>query len=55
MPFFKLRPELKFLFSLGNSLDTTHPDRLRDPNMKVYAKSVKESHTKMIVLSFYFE
>lgn len=55
LPFFKLRPELKFLFSLGNSLDTTHPDRLRDPNMKVYAKSVKESHTKMIVLSFYFE
>ena len=55
LPFFKLRPELKFLFGLGNSLDTTHPDRLRDPNMKVYAKSVKESHTKMIVLSFYFE
>ena len=55
LPFFKLRPELKFLFSLGNSLDTTHPDRLRDPNMKVYAKSVKESHTKMIVRSFYFE
>ena len=55
LPFFKLRPELKFLFGVGNSLDTTHPDRLRDPNMKVYAKSVKESHTKMIVLSFYFE
>ena len=55
LPFFKLRPELKFLFGVGNSLDATHPDRLRDPNMKVYAKSVKESHTKMIVLSFYFE
>ena len=55
LPFFKLRPELKFLYGLGNSLDTKHPDRLRDKNMIMYAKSVKESHSKMIVLSFYFE
>lgn len=55
LPFFKLRPELKFLYGLGNSLDTSHPDKLRDKNMIMYAKSVKESHTKMIVLSFYFE
>lgn len=55
LPFFKLRPELKFCYSLINSLDTKHPDRLRDENMKMYAKSVNKAHSKMIVLSFYFE
>ena len=55
LPFFKLRPELKFCYSLINSLDTKHPDRLRDENMKMYANSVNEAHSKMIVLSFYFE
>lgn len=55
LPFFKLRPELKFCYSLINSLDTKHPDQLRDKNMIMYAKSVKEAHSKMIVLSFYFE
>ena len=43
------------MYGLGNSLDTTHADRLRDKNMLRFAKSVKEAHTKMIVLSFYFE
>lgn len=55
LPFFKLRPELKFSYSLINSLDTKHPDKLRDKNMLMYAKSVNEAHSKMIVLSFYFE
>lgn len=55
LPFFKLRPELKFCYSLINSLDTKHADRLRDENMRAYARSVNEAHSKMIVLSFYFE
>ena len=55
LPFFKLRPELKFCYSLINSLDTKHPDRLRDENMKMYAKAVDSARSKMIVLSFYFE
>lgn len=55
LPYFKLRPELKFCYSLINSLDTKHPDRLKDKNMMMYAKSVKDAHSKMIVLSFYFE
>lgn len=55
LPFFKLRPELKFCYSLLNSLDTKHADRLRDENMRMYARSVDEAHSKMIVLSFYFE
>lgn len=55
LPYFKLRPELKFCYGLVNSLDTKHPDQLRDKNMIMYAKSVKEAHSKMVVLSFYFE
>ena len=55
LPFFKLRPELKFVYGLGNSLDTKHPDELRDKNLLKYAKSASEAKTKMVVLSFYFE
>lgn len=55
LPFFKLRPELKFMYGLGNNLDTNHPNELRDKNKLPYAKSVKEAQSKMIVLSFYFE
>lgn len=55
LPFFKLRPELKFLYGLGNSLDGNHVNEIRDKNMLPYTCSVKEARTKMIVLSFYFE
>ncbi len=55
LPFFKLRPELKFVYNLGNTLDTKHPAELRDKNQLKFAQSVSEAHTKMIVLSFYFE
>lgn len=55
MPFFKLRPELKFMYGLSNCLDKGHADRLRDPNMQSYARSVSAARSKMICLSFYFE
>ena len=55
LPFFKLNPELKFCYSLTNSLNTKHADELRDANMIVYANSVRNAHSKMIVLTFYFE
>jgi len=55
LPYFKCRPELKFMFGLGNALDTGHVSELRDANMIKYASSVTEAHTKMITLSFYFE
>ena len=55
LPYFKLRPELKFVYGLGNALDTKHPQELRDKNLLKYAKSASEARTKMIVLSFYFE
>ena len=55
LPYFKLRPELKFAYSLTNGLDTKHPSQLRDAAMRPYAQSVNKAHTKMIVLTFYFE
>lgn len=55
LPFFKLRPELKFMFGLTNSLDTNHAKNLRDKSMLIYTNSVTESRSKMIVLTFYFE
>ncbi|MGM9713810.1 MAG: porin family protein [Prevotella sp.] len=55
LPFFKLRPELKFMYSLTNSLDGKHASQLKDQNMMPYARSVDKARTKMICLSFYFE
>ena len=55
LPFFKLNPELKFSYSLTNSLDTQHADELRDANLRAYAKSVRSAHAKMITLTLYFE
>ena len=55
LPFFKLRPELKFMLGITNNLDTKHGDNLRDKNMAMYTKSVSESYSKMFVLTFYFE
>ncbi len=55
LPFFKLRPELKFMYGLTNSLDTNHPNSLKDAAMRPYASSVNKARSKMIVLTFYFE
>lgn len=55
MPFFKLRPEIKFMYSLTNSLDKGHADHLRDATLRPYANSVDKARSKMIVLTFYFE
>lgn len=55
LPFFKLIPELKFCYGLGNSLDTNHVNELRDTNKRAYAGSVSSAQSKMIMLSFYFE
>ena len=55
LPFFKLRPELKFMFSLMNTLDDKHASRLENKSMLPYTLSVKEARSKMIVLTFYFE
>ena len=55
LPYFKLRPELKFMYSLTNSLDKNHSKNLRDKHMLMYTNAVNESRTKMIALTFYFE
>ncbi len=55
MPLFKLKPELKFCYSLINSLEKSHANDLKDKSMLLYTNSVAEARTKMIVLSFYFE
>lgn len=55
LPFFKLIPELKFCYGLGNSLDTNHINELRDANRRAYAGCVSNAQSKMILLSFYFE
>ena len=55
LPFFKLRPELKFMYSLTNSLDKDHVNHLKNRNMIMYTNSVNKSRTKIIALTFYFE
>ena len=55
LPFFKLIPELKFCYSLTNALDSNHANELVDINKRAYANAVTSGHSKMIVLTFYFE
>ena len=55
LPFFKLAPELKFCYGLGNKIDKSHVADIKDDYKKTYANSIKSGHTKMIVLTFYFE
>ena len=55
LPFFKLRPELKFMFSLVNAIDASHIKRVNSDNMLPYTRSADRAHTKMIALTFYFE
>ncbi len=55
LPFFKLIPELKFCFGLGDVLDKNHVNELRDANLRAYAGSVGSAQSKMFVLTFYFE
>ena len=55
LPFFKLIPELKFCYGLGDRIDKGHITDIKDDHKKMYASSIKSGHTKMIVLSFYFE
>ncbi len=55
LPFFKLRPELKFMYGLTNSLDKTHVNRLRDKTKIPYTQSVNDARSKIVALTFYFE
>lgn len=55
MPFFKLRPELKFMLGLTNCLNTKHSETMLDETMLPYSRSVNRARSKIISLSFYFE
>ena len=55
LPFFKLIPELKFCYSLRDALDHGHADELKDETMRAYTNAVTSGHSKMIVLTLYFE
>ncbi len=55
LPFFKLRPELKFMYGLSNNLDTSRIPNINNNTILPYAKAVNNVRSKMIVLSFYFE
>jgi len=55
LPFFKLAPELKFCYGLGNRIDKSHVNDIKDDYKKMYANSITSGHTKMIVLTFCFE
>ena len=55
LPFFKLRPELKFMYGLTDTYDKNHAKDIKDKNMLPYTIAAKAAHSKMIALSFYFE
>ena len=55
LPFFKLIPELKFCYGLSDKIDKSHVADIKDDYKKMYANSIKSGHTKMIVLTLYFE
>jgi porT protein len=54
LPFFKLNPELKFYFGLGNVLRHDRPD-LTAPEQYVFTQSLSKAIPGMVVLTFYFE
>lgn len=55
LPFFKARPELKFMYGLTNSLDTDHAKHVRDKTMLQYTNAVSKARSKMITFTLYFE
>ena len=54
LPFFKLIPEIKFHFGLGDVLNHRRTD-LTDSSQMVYTRSVARATSNMVVLTFYFE
>lgn len=55
LPFFKLRPELKFMYGLTDVYDKHHAKNIRDKNMLPFTMAAKAAHSKMVALTFYFE
>ncbi len=55
LPFFKLRPELKFMYGITDSYDKSHAQNIKDKSMLPYTMAACKTHCKMIALTFYFE
>ena len=55
LPFFKLIPELKFSFGLGNLLDKKRTDLKEDNTDIIYTRSVNSITPNMVSLVLYFE
>src|SRR5574344_248101 len=55
LQYFKLRPELKFMYSLTNSLAKSHSKDITNTAMLPYTNSINNTHTTIIALTFYFE
>lgn len=54
LPFFKLNPELKFYFGLGDVLLHQRAE-LTNPAQQVFTQSLSKANSGMVVLTFYFE
>ena len=54
MPYFKLNPELKFCFGLADILKKKRTD-LIDGTLMKFTEGLDGAHSKMIVLTLYFE
>lgn len=54
LPFFKMIPELKFSFGLGDILEKDRSDLL-DSSQLVYTQSVNKATMNMVTLTLYFE
>ena len=55
LPFFKLNPELKFCFGLGDILQHDRPDLADNPSAMKFTKSLSKARSNMVVLTFFFE
>ena len=55
LPFFKLIPELKFSFGLGNLLNKKRTDLADDNTDIIYTRSVNRITPNMVSLVLYFE
>lgn len=54
LPFFKLNPELKFYFGLGDVLLHQRAE-LTNPEQQIFTQSLSNANSGMVVLTFYFE
>jgi hypothetical protein len=54
LPFFKLCPELKFIFGFRNLIEKNRTD-LTQPELGVYTDAISQGTSRMIVLTFNFE